>query len=151
MYQLLLCANSTLITLGQLSFLNKASTSWYKQKTHTCNRFQQYWVHSTPDNMRYLNRCCFRDFSQDDDATLVIWPHFFALLVNLDHRWCCRNQQKWHQREAPWQKYNNKWIRRLHRSTSKMRSMSVVRTLIPSMLAIVQMGTNWSLSIWDIR
>lgn len=29
--------------------------------------------------------------------------------------------------------------------------MSVVRTLMPSMLAIVQMGTNWSLSIWDIR
>lgn len=29
--------------------------------------------------------------------------------------------------------------------------MSVVRTLIPSMLAMVQTGTNWSLSIWDIR
>ena len=29
--------------------------------------------------------------------------------------------------------------------------MSVVRTLTPSMLAMVQMGTNWSLSIWDIR
>lgn len=32
-----------------------------------------------------------------------------------------------------------------------MRSMSVVSTLMPSMLAIVQIGTNWSLSIWDIR
>lgn len=29
--------------------------------------------------------------------------------------------------------------------------MSVVRTFMPSMLAIVQMGTNWSLSIWDMR
>lgn len=29
--------------------------------------------------------------------------------------------------------------------------MSVVSALMPSMLAIVQMGTNWSLSIWDIR
>lgn len=39
----------------------------------------------------------------------------------------------------------------LHLNTSKIRSMSVVRTLIPSMLAIVQIGTNWSLSIWEIR
>lgn len=39
----------------------------------------------------------------------------------------------------------------LHLNTSRMRSMSVVRTLMPSMLAIVQIGTNWSLSIWDIR
>lgn len=45
-------------------------------------------------------------------------------------------------------KMQNRYV---HLRTSKMRSMSVVRTLIPSMLAIVQMGTNWSLSIWDIR
>lgn len=30
----------------------------------------------------------------------------------------------------------------LHLNTSKMRSMSVVRALMPSMLAIVQIGTN---------
>lgn len=37
------------------------------------------------------------------------------------------------------------------RSTSRMRSMSVVRALISSKQAMVQMGTKWSLSIWDIR
>ena len=38
-----------------------------------------------------------------------------------------------------------------HLKTSRIRSMSVVSALMPSMLAMVQMGTNWSLSIWDIR
>ncbi len=39
----------------------------------------------------------------------------------------------------------------LPRSTSRIRSISVVSSLTPSILAIVQIGTNWSLSIWDIK
>lgn len=46
MYQLLLCANSTLITFGQLSFLNSDSTSWElntqkkKKWSHTLGKHQ---------------------------------------------------------------------------------------------------------------
>ena len=36
MYQLLLCANSTLITFGQFSFLKRASTSWKREGKDKC-------------------------------------------------------------------------------------------------------------------
>lgn len=34
----------------------------------------------------YLNGCGFRDLPQDDNAPLVIWTHFFTLLIHLYHR-----------------------------------------------------------------
>lgn len=95
MYQLLLCANSTLITFGQLSFLNSDSTSC---KMNTRNHLT-WLVNITynlmfPETCRsqssryslYLNRCGFRDFPQDDNAPLVIWTHFLPFLVHLYHR-----------------------------------------------------------------
>ena len=164
MYQLLLCANSTLITFGQLSFLNSDSTSC---KMNTRNRltcpvnitynlmFPKTRRSQSSRYQLYLNRCGFRDLPQDDNAPLVIWTHFLPFLVHLYHRRGWGNFKVFKSR--PCRKCMQFFLTQplktfsLHLNTSRMSSMSVVRTLMPSMLAIVQIGTNWSLSIWDIK
>lgn len=150
MYQLLLCANSTLITFGQLSFLNNDSTSWGRQKQLSYTRgasaeFDMYcWSN-------YLNGCSFRDLTQNDNAPLVIRSHFLPFFIDLYHRRCWGCRQVHYKCVQPRHSMSHLKTSNLHLNTSKMRSMSVVSTLIPSILAMVQIGTNWSLSIWDIR
>lgn len=159
MYQLLLCANSTLITFGQLSFLNSDSTSC-EVSTHTHTRVWDLMF--SPQALH--NRCAQVSITSTGVVSgtslriiiqrLWLGRTFspFSSTCTIGEAEGCLQVNKLRHTHRGGRSFELKsYVFLLHLNTSRMRSMSVVSTLMPSMLAIVQIGTNWSLSIWDIR